>query len=511
MLIDLVRLQHAPMRNMGAHWFSLICAGRAAEGLRAEWQRQLRKVQEELRFSHIRFHGLFHDEMMVCRRGDDGSLHYNFRYIDQLFDFLLEIGLKPFVELGFMPSALAKDETTLFWWKVRVSPPQRLEEWEDLVRQFFLHCIHRYGMEEVRSWYVEIWNEPCIVGEFWSGTQKEYFDLYATSARCIKAIDPAIKVGGPSSAFFTDGKAPWMEEFLDHVVAHHIPIDFVTAHPYPVWWDAGEFSESALIHYRGPDATADDLRALKTLLKEKGLGQLEVHVTEWNSSFLCRDVVHDTAFKGPFILSNCLATEDLADSLGYWTFTDLFEEHGAGNSLFHGGFGLMTENGLKKPAYWGYWFLRKLGAELIEVSDGYAVARKDKGFSILLWNEVPYREGYACTVGAQPEDPYSAFAQKESIEVVIRHTHTVQSKCITTYSVTREKESVYDAWVRLGSPEYPDKEQVEMLEQSCRPHIEVFTTKERESTIELAPFQMILWEITEDTYEYDHHPMAKNI
>lgn len=508
-MINLEDLAHTQVSVRGAHWFNLICAGRAAEGLRAAWRHQLTEIQRELGFSHIRFHGLFHDEMMICRAGSDGKICYNFRYVDELFDFLLGIGLKPFVELGFMPTVIASGTQTLFWWQANVTPPRRMELWTDLIEYFFQHCIDRYGLDEVRSWPVEVWNEPCIVGEFWSGTQAEYFALYEATVRSIKAIDPMIAVGGPSSAFFTDGKAPWMDDFLDFVSCQDLPLDFVSAHPYPVWWEAGEFSESAKIWYRGPHATAQDLNSLKQTLRAKGFSDVRIHVTEWNSSFLCRDMVHDTAFKAPFIIANCLETEGLADSLGYWTFTDLFEEHGAGESLFHGGFGLLTENGLKKSAYWGYWFLKRLGHQVIASGEGYAIARDGEDFRVLLYNQVEYADGYFSTASEQPEDPYVAFKEGEERQVRIRLPRGNGKELVTMHSLTRAQHSMYDAWRCIGSPEYLSKAIFGSLERQCRPQMQVLHADNHELICSLVPFQVILLEI--GPHDTDHYrPMAVN-
>ena len=138
-------------------------AGRANEGLRADWQRQLTIAHRECGFEYIRMHGLFTDDMGVYRE-DNGKPEYNWQYIDELYDFLHSIGMKPFVELGFMPGGLASGSKTIFWWKGNVTPPKDMNKWADFIRAFVLHEQERYGDAEVRTWYFEVWNEPNLSG-----------------------------------------------------------------------------------------------------------------------------------------------------------------------------------------------------------------------------------------------------------------------------------------------------------------------------------------------------------
>jgi xylan 1,4-beta-xylosidase len=160
-----------------------IGAGRANEGLRADWQQQLAMTKKECDFKYIRMHGLLSDDMAVYREDAKGNPEYNYQYIDVLYDFLLSIKVKPFVELGFMPQALASGKETIFWWKGNVTPPKDYKKWEDLIQNLTQHFTERYGAEEVKTWYFEVWNEPNLSPGFWTGTQADYFKLYEYAAR----------------------------------------------------------------------------------------------------------------------------------------------------------------------------------------------------------------------------------------------------------------------------------------------------------------------------------------
>ena len=143
-------------------WRDCVGAGRIGEGLRDTWRKQLAKCKKELGFRYLRAHGLFHDEMRVYSEDKAGNPVYNFMYIDDVFDFLLSIGVKPFVELSFMPEKLASGKTTIFWWKANVTPPKDHKRWADLVRATVQHWTDRYGEDEVKTWRFEVWNEPDL-------------------------------------------------------------------------------------------------------------------------------------------------------------------------------------------------------------------------------------------------------------------------------------------------------------------------------------------------------------
>jgi xylan 1,4-beta-xylosidase len=145
----------------------------------------------------------------VYREDSQGNPIYNFQNIDVLYDSILNIGMKPFVELSFMPHALASGNKTIFWWKGNITPPKDYGKWENLIHALVKHWTDRYGEAEVRQWYFEVWNEPNL-DIFWSGTQSEYFHLYEVTARAIKEVASSYRVGGPATA----GRA-WIREMID--------------------------------------------------------------------------------------------------------------------------------------------------------------------------------------------------------------------------------------------------------------------------------------------------------
>jgi xylan 1,4-beta-xylosidase len=206
-----------------------IGAGRANEGLRADWQDQLREARRDCGFKYIRMHGLLTDDMGVYKEDAHGNPGYNWQYIDQLYDFLLSINIKPFVELSFMPRDLASGSKTIFWWKGNVTPPKSYDKWADLIRHLVTHFQERYGHDEVKTWYFEVWNEPDLHNGFWTGTKADYFKLYEVTAGAVKSVSPDYRVGGPATAM-----GQWDESFLGFCSSNNVPIDFVSSHNYGV-------------------------------------------------------------------------------------------------------------------------------------------------------------------------------------------------------------------------------------------------------------------------------------
>ncbi len=360
-----------------------IGAGRANEGLRADWQDQLRFVKKECGFEYIRMHGLLCDDMGVYRENNKGESEYNFQYIDVLFDFLLSINIKPFVELGFMPSALASGKETIFWWKGNVTPPKDYDKWQNFIAALVTHFTQRYSETEVKSWYFEVWNEPNLFG-FWASTQEEYFKLYKYTSSAVKSICPDYKVGGPATA-----GAAWVPEMIRFCKDNAVPLDFITTHTYGVKEGfLDEFGTAGTVLDPDELSVARDIRKSKSEILASSMPHLELHYTEWSSSYTPCDPVHDSYVEAPFILEKIKQSEDYADSMSYWVFTDIFEESGPRFTPFHGGFGLVNYQGVKKAAYHAYEYLHALGPVELETDNNscWICRNNSGGVQILCWN-----------------------------------------------------------------------------------------------------------------------------
>jgi len=481
------------------YWKKCICAGRAGEGMREDWREQLREVQKEIGFEYIRFHGIFHEDMMIYTEREDGTPVYNWQYFDNLFDFLLSVDIRPILELGFMPYALASGEGTVFWWKGNSTPPKDYDKWAKLVGELVRHSINRYGIAEVLKWYFEVWNEPDLIGGFWHGTMEDYFKLYEYSVKAVKEVDSRLKVGGPATAASHGNKPPWVEELMAFCEKKGLPLDFISTHPYPNLWPLDGFG-NCVMAYRDEQSTYSDLKCLRSTVDNSKFKNAEIHLTEWNSSPSPRDLVHDTAFMAPFLIQNNLKCIGLVDSLGFWTFTDIFEEGRAGDTIFHGGFGLINAQGLKKPAYYGYLFLSKLGSEILCKGENYFVTRCDDKIQILMWNYCHYNEKFSSGDRSDHTeyDRYGIFIDKGEACYDLSVKGLDGRYRVIEYVLDRDNGSAYDEWLKNGKPADPTLEEIDILRKKTGPVGSISYTesvKEYNRTVSIKPHGVMFIEL----------------
>lgn len=439
-----------PMNTM---YKTCIGAGRANEGLRADWQQQLATTKKECDFKYIRMHGLLCDDMGVYREDRLGNPEYNFQYVDVLFDYLLSIGVKPFVELGFMPSALASGNQTIFWWRGNTTPPKDYNKWEALVKNLTLHFTERYGAEEVKTWYFEVWNEPNLSG-FWAGSQDEYFKLYRYAVKAVKEVNPSYKVGGPATA-----GAAWVPEMISFCSTNNVPIDFISTHTYGVRQGyLDEYGTSGTILDTSKYVVSGDVINSRKQIKSSKIPNLELHYTEWSSSYTPADPLHDSYHSASFILQKLKQVGSNANSMSYWVFTDIFEEAGPRFTPFHGGFGLMNYQGIKKPAYYAFSFLNKLGSVELECADSLSWACKDDkgGYQVLLWDFTNRKDSSNNQVYYIKDLP-----SKDKGNAAITLTNIPEGEYqMELYAIGYKCNDAYTTYLSLGSPKQLTKQQV---------------------------------------------------
>lgn len=348
--------------------FESVAMGRAFEILRHDSMQHLKEIQSELHFKYCRFHGLFHDEMEVVRRLPDGSIAYQWHHMDKLCDNLLSVGLKPFFELNSMPEELASGDTTSCWWGMNTSEPKDYAEWGDLVESFVRHLVQRYGLEEVKTWYFEVWNEPNLAG-FWPAGMEKYYKLYKYSALAVKRVHKDIRVGGPATA-----GGDYVGELIEYCDKNKIALDFITTHAYPIG-EYCEYKERKNSPYEPGEYFVGRFREVYDVVKKSAMPDLEIHWTEWNTqsgntseniSWICNPTV-DKHFGGACVVKNMLGVKDICDSVAYWVATDIFEEPGLSHSVFSCTYGLVNIHGIKKATYNAYKLLRKMSGEKLEL------------------------------------------------------------------------------------------------------------------------------------------------
>jgi xylan 1,4-beta-xylosidase len=469
-------------------WKNAIAVGRAYELLREDVLEHLRFVQREIGFSYCRFHGLFHDEMAVVGRRDDGSLAFRWHQVDKVYDALLKIGLRPFVELNPMPTAMASGIETIFDWKMNVTPPREYGEWEHLIEAFARHLVDRYGPEEVEKWYFEVWNEPNLPG-FWSGTKEEYWLLYEASARAVKRVSPTLRIGGPASS-----KANWISDIIAHTQVKGIPLDFISTHLYPQDEYVTYIDRKGSPHEPGR-YFADTVRQVQKEVRGSAWPHLEIHWTEWNTLSTDSTVnvtwVDNTSVAGLFgaavVCDTCLAVDDACDTLCWWVASDIFEECGMPQAEFTCTYGLVTINGLPKATFHAFEFINRMRGRVLgtkcdmKLPQGCGSLATCAGDSlrILLWHRVIPEVG---------QKPWSGQIQLPSYSGPFV---AIESR------IAAGQGSAWETWKQLGSPQTLSPEEMRLLRVASTPACRLVPPEEMKAdswNFSLAPGEVCLLE-----------------
>ena len=434
----------APVRPLPHVWEHTLGSGHAALALRADWQRQLDRCHRELGVQYVRFHGLLCDPMdtLICQ---DEKWLYSFFNTDRIMDHLLSIGMRPFVELSFMPDALASGSQTAFHYRANVTAPSDYAEWATLISKLTQHWVDRYGAEEVRKWFFEVWNEPNLT-VFGTGKQEDYFKLYRTTAEAIKKVDASLKVGGPATA-----NGEWIDAFVAFCDKNHVAADFVTTHQYPTdsFGKPGDDTETQL------SLSKPGFMATRAQQSHDQASGRPVYYTEWSTSSNPRDQLHDDPFAAAFSVNILMSVCRLVSAYSYWTFSDIFDENYMPSKPFQGGFGLLSIEGVPKPAYRAFELLHQLGTDELPVEGKHETVsawavRRNNAITVLLTNH------------ALPRHPINT----EMVHIAL--SDASQPKVAYVELIDDDHANAKRAWERMGSPEYPTKLHIEQMEAASR-------------------------------------------
>jgi xylan 1,4-beta-xylosidase len=447
----------APTHPFPHYWEQMFGSGRGVLSLRDAYRRDVRSVKQITGFQYVRFHGILNDEVGVYDEDKQGKSVYDFSYVDQIYDGLLALGVKPFVELSFMPYKLASDPKAVhvFWYHPNVSPPKDYAKWDDLISQFVHHLIDRYGVDEVASWYFEVWNEPNL--DFWTGkpAQQTYFELYDHTARDIKAIAPSLRVGGPATA-----QAAWVADMIRHADEAHVPLDFVSTHVY------GNDKASDIFH-TNENIPRDHMvcRAVKKVHDEitaSSRPRIPLIWSEYNAAYDNQVDVTDSIYMGPWLATTIAQCDGLTEMMSYWTFSDVFEEQGIVKTPFYGGFGLMAEGSIPKPSYYAMELLHRLGDRRVDNDNpDVLVTKTDTGtLTVAVWNIV--NPAVNTNTPPTPAETGAAKTVKLQFKGVPPTSH------VAIRRLDADNGNALGLWQKMGSPRYPTREQLEDLRQQSR-------------------------------------------
>jgi xylan 1,4-beta-xylosidase len=458
-------------------WEHFFGSGRAILSLRESYRKDLERLKKNhIDVQYVRFHNIFHDEVGFYDEDKSGNPIYNFTYIDQIYDGLIDRGVRPFVELSFMPNKLAASSMPhAFWYHPNVSPPKSYDKWAEMIRVFTQHLVDRYGIDEVSKWYFEVWNEPNL--DFWGGKPSEetYYQLYDATARAVKGVNPRLRVGGPATA-----QAAWAGKFIAHCVDNKVPIDYFSTHVYgndaPAAIDTDKPTPRA-------DMVALAVRKVHDQVAKSPLPHLPIIWSEYGASYFNEVDITDSEFMGPWLANNISKCDGLATEMSLWTFSDVFEEQGVPKSAFYGGFGLIGPTGIPKAGFNAMAMLSKLGKRRYPVAAENVIAtnRGMHDLIVAIWNYV------------EPGTKGSSHTYK-------LHLPAGKVGSYWDYRVDANHGSALTKWREMGSPAFPTREQHKVLMKSA----ELMAPQRRmptgpnEITVELPPNGLALLEIPDD-------------
>src|SRR5437870_1597275 len=430
----------APTQPFPHFWERMFGSGRAVLSLRESYREDLRAVRAVTAVAYVRFHAILHDEVGMYSEDSKGEPVYNFSYIDQIYDGLLANGVRPLVELGFMPRQLAgADIRQSFWYRPVVAPPKDYGRWDALIGAFARHLVERYGIGEVSRWYFEVWNEPNL--DFWGGEprQSTYWTLYDHTARALKAVDPRLRVGGPATA-----QAAWVPAFIEHCEHEHVPVDFVSTHVY------GDDTAQDIFgtHERIPRErmVCRAVQKVHAEIQASARPSLPLLSPALNASFANHPEITDAPYLGPWLAETIRQCDGLVQDMSYWTFSDVFEEQGVVKTPFYGGFGLLASGDIPKPSYYAFRLLHKLGDRRITLNSDSALLtlRSDGTVVLAVWNYAP------------PDQPGSTRG-------FIVHFRNAKAQQAQVWRLDSDHGDVHSAYEKMGAPRYPTQAELQQL------------------------------------------------
>ncbi len=480
--------------TLNHNFLKMTSVGRAKELLYDDVQQMLKEWQSKMHFEYIKFHGILSDDMLFYSEDKDGNPKYSFLLIDKAIDFLLEIGLRPLIQFSFMPAILAENQQkTLFFSPMVISPPKSYEKWDNIVSALMSHWIDRYGHREVRNWLFCVWNEPDTSPNMFGIDTDSFYELYLHTYKTVKSFGKSYKFGSTSMCVVFNVPKDFLLNYLDFAVKENCPPDFLNIHFYDndFTFSNSDFARPDSLTYS--QLNMDENSFSKTIdqisiIKNQYNLDVPVYLTEWNLTVSHRNLLNDTCFKSCYLVKNLLENYDRLDSFAYWVLTDFIEETQPDNTIFHGGLGLYTYNGIKKPHWYALGLLTKLGNTLIKKGNGFFITKSHGKIQLVLYNYEHFNHLFASgeSFDMTYTERYTPFPQLGKKDLSVELINVPAAKCtVKEYIVNQEYGSAFDKWLEMGAPDL-DKEDIQYLKIASAPKIIKYDIEVTNSTLKLS-------------------------
>jgi xylan 1,4-beta-xylosidase len=417
-----IHLDRKPVNRYHGSATKIASVGRAYEVLLAPNQKQIEKAKKEIGFTGLHFHGIFSDEMMVVKADETGALHFSFNTTDAILDYLLSIGLTPYIEFTYMPTMLASGTETVFAYRGNITPPANMEAWSALVSEFVRHCVKRYGRREVMRWVFEVWNEPDFYRHSWTGGEKGFHELYVATVRAVHSVLSNARIAGPSVTLIGLKTGTWLPAFEAMCKRENLRVDMLSLHAYPElfmpdtpWMTIVKAGKTAN-HLMSPEYLGEIIGMARK--QHKSTGNVPFLVSEWNITAMAFNPINDSAFAASSLIHSALQADAADVLLVHWTLLDNMGEHILPPQEFHGGFGLVSVNGINKPSYYAMQALSRMRPDIIHQSENLLITKEGNSYQILAYNHPKTQKAYDIVYG---QDVDSGFLRKYDIFTAALH------------------------------------------------------------------------------------------
>lgn len=466
------------------NWNKVINIGAASDLLKSEIQEHVILLSSALGYQYIRFWSIFAKEMLIDVHDEEGD--FNFSRLDQVLDFLVERGMKPFIDLEEKPRRINADSEHTILYEENIPEFQNIEQWERLIGALLRHLAERYGLEETSSWKLEVWfGGYRLAGK--SGFSG-YFELLKSVQLLVRKYIPGMEVGGPGMfpQFIHDMQDRQIDFWREWGRRAYVP-DFVSLMNYA--YDANPEKEHFGRKSRDEQYLLHGILRLKRELAAAGLPEVKIYITEWNLTVSDRNYVNDSCFQGAYIVKNIIDVCRQVDMIGYYTGSDRMTEYYDSNQLLYGGQGLLNKEGIFKPAAFAIEFLNHMYGYYVGSGENYLITGNGrKSYRIILHNMRPLSYYYFTREEShlEKDQVWQCFADQNQRKLtLVMNDMENGSYLVKSHRIHRDSGSILDIWKGLDYFRKLSREDVKYFRRVCEPGLAIRKYSVQDNRMEL--------------------------
>ena len=471
-----------PFVKTQCSWNDMINIGSAADLLKSEVREHVMLLKGALDFSYIRFWNVFSAEMLLNEVHEEGT--YNFSKIDSILDFLMAQGLKPHFELGLKPKRIQRNVQTPLLNDHQGSAILTYTQMIQVLHAVLRHLIHRYNRQEIDSWRMELWfdEKEWNQGEL----QDEYIRSFDGIYEILKSYSDTIEVGGCGLRLNRETNS--ILSFLKKWYGSKYRPDFISACFYSYEQgkdDRDEFAKRSTDN----EYMFHCVENFKKLVMESGFMDTPIYLTEWNLTISDRNFINDTCFKGAYIAKNMLDIYGLTEVSAYFLGSDRVSEYYDSGDFLYGGNGLLSKDGILKPAGFAFDFLNHLHPYFVGKGANYMVTANGKdSYGIICHNQkaLNYHYYFIQEDQVEKEHIWKYFEERESLELNLRLVDLEDGIYkMQVYRLNEQSGSVLDIWRDMGFEYDLSRNDIKYFLRVCEPKLIIHKQEVKDQVLDI--------------------------